>query len=106
VSGVWVRARKLEGEADVGGRRILRSHRGIHSSHCGTSLVLAKQPESGLPMRRRTGETLHRGRVVSLLFDIVPETGWKAVLRPSAPTKAGADLKPSFQSVSAFALVV
>ena len=42
VSGVWIRARKLEGELDVGGRRILRSHRGIHSSHCGTSLVRDK----------------------------------------------------------------
>ena len=48
VSGVWIRARKLEGEADVGWRRILRSNRGIRRgsasfcSHCGTSLVLDK----------------------------------------------------------------
>jgi hypothetical protein len=40
VSGVWIGARKLEGELDVGGRRIFMTHRGIHSSHCGTSRVL------------------------------------------------------------------
>jgi hypothetical protein len=40
VSGVWIGARKLEGELDVGGRRIFMTHRGIHSSRCGTSRVL------------------------------------------------------------------
>ena len=39
VSGVWIRARKLEGELDVGQRRILRLV-GESMSRCGTSLVL------------------------------------------------------------------
>jgi hypothetical protein len=39
VSGVWIRARKLEGELDVEQRRILRLV-GESMSHCGTSLVL------------------------------------------------------------------
>jgi hypothetical protein len=43
---------------------------GCPMSRCGTSLVRDEQPESGLPMRWRSGETLHRGRMVSLFFDI------------------------------------
>ncbi len=41
VSGVWGGARKLEGELDVGGRRILRPT-GESMSHCGTSLVIGQ----------------------------------------------------------------
>ncbi len=37
-SGVWVGARKLEGELDVGGRRIVCAT-GESMSRCGTSLV-------------------------------------------------------------------
>ena len=40
-SGVWVGARKLEGELDVGGRRIL-CLTGESMSHCGTSLVIGR----------------------------------------------------------------
>ena len=39
VSGVWIGARKLEGELDVGGRRIV-CPTGESMSRCGTSLVL------------------------------------------------------------------
>ena len=47
-------------------------------THCGTGRVTDKRPKFGLPMRRRTGEMQHRGRVVSLLFDIVPFEGMQS----------------------------
>jgi len=71
VSGVWTRARKLEGELDVEQRRIVRL--------VGESLVVTAEPagsgtdtQSELPIVGREETTRHRGRVVSLLFDIVP----------------------------------
>jgi len=78
VSGAWIRARKLEGELDVGGRRILRSHRGIRRGSA--SFVATAEPAGfwtgakfALPYKEeaRTWYT-RRGRVVSLLFDIIP----------------------------------
>ena len=71
VSGVWIVARKLEGELDVEQRRIVRL--------VGESLVAAAEPagsgtstQSELPIVG-TEETIpHRGRMVSLFFDIVP----------------------------------
>jgi hypothetical protein len=74
VSGVWIRARKLEGELDVGRRRILCAT-GESMSHCGTSLVMNRDESKfdfpsiyhGYGWER----IHHRGRVVSLLFDIV-----------------------------------
>ena len=72
-SGVWVGARKLEGELDVGQSRL---------DETGESLVVTAEPawfwtdtESELPIVGREETTQHRGRMVSLLFDIVPETG-------------------------------
>ena len=48
----------------------------------GESIVVTAEPtwfwtdtQSELPIVGREETTLHRGRVVSLLFDIVPETG-------------------------------
>ncbi len=71
VSGVWVGARKLEGELDVGGRRIV--------CLTGESPVAAAEPawlwtgaEFELSIVEGENTIRHRGRMVSLLFEIGP----------------------------------
>ena len=60
MSGVWIRARKLEGELDVGQRRILRL--------VGESIVVTAEPawfwtstEFDLPVRRGKNTTRSPG---------------------------------------------
>lgn len=97
MSGVWIRARKLEGELDVGGRRIL-CPTGESMSRCGTSRVLDRARvwppcEEEVRIRR-----ICRGRVVSLLFEIVSQKGNAVVEVRDPKGNRHLTLKPSPRS--------